>query len=130
MVAVLGACGESKPPERYEIPDGYRGWVEIRVKRSGCPPLKRVSNQTVFVIAADGTLCTSSPIAFGMGYETYCYTKNSRCVPLPAVPSDPNSMIWGKEYYGSDGAGPNVESQRDRIRFFVGTRRQYEDARR
>ena len=129
VVAILTACGESKPPERYEIPDGYRGWVEIRVKRAGCPPLKQVSNETMYVISPDGTLCTSSPLPSGMGYETYCYAKNGRCAPLPSVPNDPSSMIWGKEYYSTD-AGPDVESQRDRLRFFVGTRREYENARR
>ena len=44
LLAALAAC-EPKRPEVYEIPDGYHGWIEIRARRPGCPPLRQTSDQ-------------------------------------------------------------------------------------
>ena len=128
LLLVMGAqtsC-ESKPREVYEIPSGYRGWVEVRAKRSECPPLRSAGNATIFVVPATGIACTSSPIAFGFGREEYYYVGAGERLSLRHSPVDPQSMIWQKEYYGSAGTGPALEQQRDRIRFFVGTRSEYE----
>ena len=125
LVAAFQAC-ESKRPEVYEIPNGYRGWIEIRAKRPGCPPLRQTSDQTIFVVPPSGILCTSSSVAFGWSREDYYYVSGKIRLPLVAVPHDQRSMIWSKEYHGSDGSGPRHEAQRDRIRFFVGTRREYQ----
>lgn len=125
IVASSMTC-ESKPPEVYEIQAGYRGWVEVRAKRPGCAPLQRTTKATVFVIPPNGVLCTDSPIAFGWGREEFYYVKGNTRVRLLDRPAGRRSMIWNVEYYGSDGIGSGHDAQRDRIRFFVGTRDDYE----
>lgn len=125
LLALMAGC-HAKPPEVYEIPDGYRGWVEVRAKRAECPPLPHRGDETIFVIPPGGVLCTSSPIAFGVGREKYYYVKGNTRVRLSDSPDDRRPMIWNVESYGSDGVGPQHEMQRDRIRFFVGTKAEYE----
>jgi hypothetical protein len=116
------AC-ETKPPEIYEIPDGYRGWVEIRAKRPACAPLPKSGDALLFQIPPSGVLCTSSPINAGLGREEFYYVKNGRRVRLQNSAADPNLMIWAVNYYGSGGSGPDYEAEHDRMRFFVGTER-------
>lgn len=125
---VLASC-ESKPHEVYEIPAGYRGWVEIRAQRADCRPLPQSGHEVRFVISIDGKLCTSSPVAFGLGREDFYYIKDGRRLHLRDSDVDADNMIWHKEYYGSGGVGPNYERNRDRIRFFIGTKTDYERAR-
>lgn len=120
---------ETKPREVYEIPAGFRGWVEIRANRADCAPLRGSANVTVFTIPPNGILCTNSPIAAGLGREEFYYVKDASRVRLRDSAADPDSMIWNMEYYGSGGEGPEHERQRDRIRFFVGTKKEYEAAR-
>jgi hypothetical protein len=124
---VLGAC-ETRPREIYDIPAGYRGWVEIRTKRVDCPPLPGDRDERRLVIPRDGRLCTSSPVAFGWGRDEFYYVSDGERVRLPDAQSGSRRMIWQHEYFGSDGVGPKSETERDRIRFFVGTKAEYDHA--
>lgn len=124
-VVVQLSC-ESKPREVYEIPAGYRGWVEVRAKRAGCPPLQRTPDAVIFAIPAGGVLCTSSSISAGLGREEYFYVDNRTRSRLRDSAADQYSMIWKVEFYGSGGAGPDLETKRDRLRFFVGTKGEFE----
>lgn len=38
-------------------------------------------------------------------------------------------MIWQKDYCGRSGVGASREGDRDRVRFFVGTKAEYEKVR-
>src|SRR5215213_5211974 len=129
LSALVVASCETKPREVYEIPTGYRGWVEIRAERAGCRPLPRSQGETRFVIAMDGTMCTSSPVQFGWSHDSFYYVKDGKRLRLLDSGDSPDTMIWQKEYYGSSGVGPRHERDRDRIRFFVGTKTEYEVAR-
>jgi hypothetical protein len=122
MIALALLACDSKPPEIYEIPDGYRGWVEIRAKRLDCGPLPRSGDAVVFSIPASGVLCTSSPILSGLGREDFYYVGNGRRIRLQGSAVDPNRMIWGVNGYGNEGG------THDRLRFFVGTKSEYEVA--
>jgi hypothetical protein len=64
----------------------------------------------------------------GMGREDYFYVNGKR-VPLPDSSTDPYRMIWNVEYFGKAGVGPEHEKQRDRVRFFVGTKSEYDATR-
>src|SRR6478752_6221323 len=61
------------PKLRYEIPDGYRGWVQFEVSNPACPPLGRDGRFLVYVVDAKGRGCTSSPIAEGWRTVRYQY---------------------------------------------------------
>jgi hypothetical protein len=124
----LTSC-ETRPREVYDIPADYRGWVEIRVNRSGCRPLTASRGEIHFVVPKDGRLCTSSPIAFGWGREEFNYVREGHRIRLDHSGAGSSRMIWQKEYYGSSGVGASHEGDRDRVRFFVGTKAEYEKVR-
>src|SRR5216684_3023822 len=137
--ASLIAC-QPGMKEIYEIPDGYRGWVEIRFSRPGCPPLPRSAEGIVLSIPGSGVLCTSSPAQLTMHSEAYYYVGSGRRVLLehsshPAT--NLKKMILGGDFYGGSSGRvtpdeldrrrkePDYESERDRLLIFVGTRSEY-----
>jgi hypothetical protein len=123
IIAVTHLACESKPPEIYEIPDGYRGWVEIRAKRPACAPLPKSGDAFLFQIPPSGVLCTSSPINSGLGREEFYYIKSGMRVRLQDSAADPHPMIWAINYFANGGSGSESEGTHDRMRFFVGTER-------
>jgi len=125
LLLLLLAC-ESKAPEIYEIPDGYRGWVTIRFSRPSCEPLPKSGDTVVLKIAADGSLCTSSSLPEGMGHETYYYMTNAGRTLLRQSGDGDDSIIRHVVYHGHDGEGPDHEQDRDRMVFFVGSEPEYD----
>lgn len=127
-LAVLASCNY-KPTEVYEIPDGYRGWVQVRMKRSWCPPLPTgPDGSVVFRIGSDGTLCTSSELDTRWGYHRYYYARGGQRLRRLSDDHEADSMIWGGEYHGSarKTGADDRSPYRDRTVFFVGTRSEYE----
>lgn len=128
LVIFILSC-ETKRREVYEIPAGYRGWVEIRAERVGCPPLPVAQGATIVVVPQTGLICTSSSFPDGLGYEDYYYVnRDGERVLLRSSAADSQRMIWGVEYYGSSGPGGDIDDQH-RKRFYVGTRADYEGQR-
>jgi hypothetical protein len=59
LVLAIATAGISAPL-RYELPDGFRGWVLIQYMDSSCPPLVRDGIGDVVLVPESGRACTSS----------------------------------------------------------------------
>jgi hypothetical protein len=60
LLALSIATAGISAPLRYELPDGYRGWVLIQYKDSSCSPLVRDGISEVLVVPESGRACTSA----------------------------------------------------------------------
>ncbi len=69
---VLTSC-DRRPPERWEFPDGYKGWVVVSYGRSECQPLPRQDGWLIYRIPTDGQLCTSDEVPQGTAEDRYEY---------------------------------------------------------
>ena len=58
-------CRWIAPQEEFELPAGFRGWVEVEVENPSCPPLQRRAGVLVISIEKDGTACTSDRMPEG-----------------------------------------------------------------
>jgi hypothetical protein len=111
-----------RTPSRYEIPDGYVGWVEIRYEIAGFPITPVKNRQLVFTIPPSGLLKTNSAQQFGAAHDQYLYCATNGCKELLDTGWGKGGMIWGES------SGTFQESGRSEVRlqhFFVGTESQY-----
>lgn len=69
LFAVMGV----RPPVRWEIPYGYRGWVQIQYERPLCPALRHDDIHLVIPITSTGCACTSSTRYGGLRTHQYVY---------------------------------------------------------
>ncbi len=103
---------------RYEIPDGYRGWVQFEVGNPHCPPLTRDGRFLVYFVDPKGHGCTSDPIAEGWRTIRYEYVRpDGHRQTLAETGWGKGGLIWD-EMYRSKG------SQKSYV-FFVGTEQQF-----
>jgi hypothetical protein len=128
-IILLMRC-ESRVGGVYEIPSGYRGWIEVRYERPSCPPLVYRDGKYIFRIPATGVLCTSSKPEFGWAHDEFFYLSKGERTPLPDFTARENSMIWGAEYFGKreELPGPDVPgfSPQNTGHFYVGTKSEFE----
>ena len=62
-------------PTMYELPTGYRGWLQIRYEDPTCsPPATRALFQAIRV-DSDGRGCTSAPMPTGFHYQRAKYLR-------------------------------------------------------
>ncbi len=123
VIFLVSGC-EQRPPAMYELPIDYRGWVQVRFERQGYPPLPTENGADVFRIPTSGVLSTSSSAKSGWGKSEYYYASATKRHQLPALSKGDESLIWGGVYTGGS---PDSE-ERNSVRFFVGTRVEYERA--
>src|SRR5207247_2541157 len=122
MVAVLlvAGCFPLRAPAVFEIPAGYRGWVEIDFERSDCQPLPKRDGHLVLSITPEGTLCTSSKFEEGWARDKYYYAGTPRR-KLEVTGWSEGGLIWAGTYTGK-GDGRSKDRY---YRFFVGTEAEY-----
>jgi hypothetical protein len=83
-LALLTLVGEVGRPKRFEIPDGYSGWIAIQYADPACSPLRTSGVFLVIQISRSGRACTSSPIPGGWRYTRYDYVReNGELLHLP-----------------------------------------------
>jgi hypothetical protein len=127
LLAVLLLSCNLRSTEIYEIPDGYRGWVQIRMKRPSCPPLPVTRDGSiVFRINRDGTSCTSSQTDTRWGSEAFYYVRDGKRIAQLSDEQETGSLIWGGEYRTVSDPANDEHLERDRIVFFVGTIAEYD----
>jgi hypothetical protein len=122
-VALLGlvvGC-EARPAVRYELPAGFRGWVEITYEDPHCPALRADSGELVVRLTTNGKACTSS--AFTQGWARDRYVAGTDMYRTRG--SGGGGMIWGNELVEQRYSG-RPRSRRER--FFVGTENEYKAA--
>ena len=126
FVSIVGIEWQHKAnertPSRYEIPEGYVGWVEIQYGISGTPAIPLKNKQLVFAVPASGLLKTSSSQQFGEAHDQYCYCVKDSCRELPNTGWGKGGMIW------DESSGTFEETGKPEIRlehFFVGKESEY-----
>jgi len=124
-------------PVRYDIPDGYRGWVVVRYEQEGCPPLELRGLDLVVAIDQHGCACSSSDEPWSGTWRDarYVFVSDGVMRELRAA-VDPNSSdtivdasgeIWGisegRIQYADEKSSRGYDS------FYVGTGPEYRLAR-
>jgi hypothetical protein len=108
-----------RQPERFLVPEGYKGWVRIDFRQKDASLLPTEQGRLLLKLAADGTLKTSSNPLAGHGNDDYYYYAGDRRIPLSNRGVCKGGMIWQVETLVDDHTGSPF------VRFFVGTEDQY-----
>lgn len=113
---------DERIPSRYEIPDGYVGWIEIQheIPETAVTPIR--DKQLIFVIPESGLLKTRTAQQFGTAQDHYFYCGNNGCREIANTGWGKGGMIWGES------SGTFEETGKPEIRvehFFVGNETQY-----
>jgi hypothetical protein len=103
-----------RPPSRFLIPSGYKGWVRIEYRVPSAPQLPREGDYLLVQFADDGTLKTSSDLPEGWGHDQFLYVTGKKRKQLPNAGWCKGGMIW-------DGVISNDEHSSVFLKFFVGT---------
>jgi hypothetical protein len=80
-LALIGVCGllflfipgGIGLPIRWELPDGYKGWVVLRSGDPSCKPYERQGLWLVVPVANDGSACVSNPRDPKWRFEYFVY---------------------------------------------------------
>src|SRR5271155_231033 len=108
-----------RPPERFLIPAGYRGWVRIDFRQKGAPPLPAEDGRLLLRLNEQGALRTSSDPALGHGRDDFFYYAGDRRTPLSNAGVCKGGMVWQVETMVDEPTSTPF------ARFFVGTEEQY-----
>jgi hypothetical protein len=109
---LLGACAWPGPV-RWELPDGYRGWVLLAYEHRGCPPLPLRGITQVIAIDAEGCGCTSSSLGT-LREPEYAYVRTAGTVTMLDGASWIHARAGGTYFSYPNGSGFRTR------RFFVG----------
>lgn len=108
-----------RPPERFLIPSGYRGWARIDFRQKGTPPLPMEDGRLLLKLDEHGTLKTSSDPLSGHGKDDFFYYAGDRRTPLSTAGVCKGGMVWQIETMVDEPTSTPF------VRFFVGTEGQY-----
>ncbi|MGA7081002.1 MAG: hypothetical protein WBQ43_15620 [Terriglobales bacterium] len=108
-----------RPPERFLIPAGYRGWARINFRQKGTPALPIEDGRLLLRLNAQGLLQTSSDPLSGHGKDDFFYYSGDRRTPLSNAGVCKDGMVWQIETMVDDSTSTPF------ARFFVGTEDQY-----
>jgi hypothetical protein len=103
-----------RPPNIWELPDGYRSWVVVEYERPSCPALPLRDGHRVHRIGADGRLCTSDRLLDGPARERFMYIKPDGSLEEILIPG----------YTGQF----RIEGVSNRLFGFIGTREEQQRA--
>jgi|SRR2546430_4670810 len=90
LALVIAGCN-TRTPERWQIPDGYVGWVVAQYKNPSCTPLPRSDGYILLRIPSSGRLCTSDTQPDGEAFDKYEYVKADGA----SQEIDQRTMVWG-----------------------------------
>lgn len=113
---VAGCFEKKRTPVRYEIPEGYVGWVRIDFEQPDAAPLPLRDGFRVARIPPAGRLSTSSPLEEGWAKDQYIYYSSKGERELTSTGWGEGGMIWA----GHTGTGTG-ERGRYHESFFVGS---------
>lgn len=107
-----------RPPSRFLIPSGYKGWVRIEYRVANAPQLPREGDYLLVRFTDDGTLKTSSDLPEGWGHDQFFYVTKGERKQLSNAGWCKGGMIWD-EVIGGKEHSPKF------LKFFVGTEDQF-----
>ena len=102
-MALSSACYHYRTPCVYEVPEGFKGWVLIRLERPECGPLPLENGKFVFRIPTSGVLCTSSGLETGWAKDEYFFVGKAR-TPILSTGWGGGGGVW-LESNGQCGVG-------------------------
>jgi len=109
LAAALCACSD----QIYEIPTGYKGWVEVDLANPSCPPLRSEGWSKVVSISRDGHGCTADELPSGLNRTRYFFVENGERKPIA------RDLINGEVTAADNVAG---RPARKYLAFFIGPR--------
>lgn len=115
---ILDLLLHRRPPSRFLIPSGYKGWVRIEYRVPNAPQLPREGDYLLVRLTDDGTLKTSSDLPEGWGHDQFFYISHGQRNHLSNAGWCKGGMIWD-EVTGKDEHSPMF------LKFFVGTEDQF-----
>lgn len=120
-VLLLFAMCSRRAGQVFEIPEGFRGWVEITYSSRCTERLPMVNGRQIVRPGRDGRLCVSDAWSDSAGDE-FWYVSGPRRIALHEE-TPGTGMIWGRSTRQIDRGDERTD------RFFVGTRREFEQHR-
>jgi hypothetical protein len=108
-----------RPPERFLIPDGYKGWARVDFRRKDAPPLPMEDGRLLLKLNEHGTLQTSSHPLSGHGNDDFFYYAGDRRKPLSNAGVCKGGMIWQVETMVDEPTSTPF------VRFYVGSEDRY-----
>lgn len=108
-----------RPPERYLIPSGYTGWVNVDYEQKNSPLLPIENGRRLIRLDANGKASTSSSPLPGHGRDEFFYDSGDNRIALSTAGVCKGGMIWEPETL------VNPATSNPSLRFFVGTEDQY-----
>jgi hypothetical protein len=119
------AChAKSRTPEVFEIPHDYRGWIFVEFGVANCPPAGLRDGKLVFVIAPNGTACTSSQPEYGYAHDEFYLVREWKRFRISETAEAQRRMVWRG---GLAGVGAR-SAERTFLHFFIGTEAQLKSA--
>jgi hypothetical protein len=111
-----------RPPERFLVPAGYKGWVRIYFRQKDAPPLPTENGRLLLKLNTQGTLRTSSDPLTGHGNDDFFYYSTGRRTPLSNAGVCKGGMVWQIQTMVEEPTSTPF------VRFFVGTEDEYRQA--
>jgi uncharacterized protein DUF6843 len=115
----LTACN-TRRPDRFLIPAGFKGWAKVKFEVPGAAPLKVEDGHWLLRLDSNGHLQTSTMFQGGIAQDQYFYLSGSQRTPLQRTESCQGGAIWGVST-GSDPISDHADSEW----FFVGPEAEY-----
>jgi hypothetical protein len=122
-IALLTMSCNTRRPDLFLIPAGFKGWAKVQFQIASAPPLPVENGHWLLRLDGEGHLRTSSMLEGGVAKDEYFYVTNGRRTSLPNTQSCQGGIIWGV----ATGSDP-ISSRADTEWFFVGSEREYRQA--
>lgn len=110
----------TRRPDRFLIPDGFKGWAKIKFQVPNAPPLPVEDGHWLLQLDRDGHLQTSTMLEGGLAKDDFFYVSDHRRIPLRKTESCGGGSVWAVAK-GSD----RISERTDTEWFFVGTEAEY-----
>lgn len=122
-IALLTTSCNTRRPDIFLIPAGFKGWAKIQFQVASATPLPAEKGHWLLWLDGEGHLRTSSMLEGGLANDEYFYVANGHRTPLRKTHSCQGGSIWGV----ATGSDP-ISSRADTEWFFVGSEREYRQA--
>lgn len=116
---VFDLVAHRRPPDRYIVPAGFRGWARVDYRQSAAPPLPVENGERVLKVDAQGRLQTSDSPRNGHAKDEFFAATGGSLQALPYIGMCKGGMIWGLETLVDAHTGLPY------TRFFVGDEGEY-----
>jgi hypothetical protein len=124
-IILLNRTTERTTTHLFLLPKGFTGWVEVTYEQPGFPVLIKDGRILIYDVPHSGKILTASKNVSGTMILNYVEQDGRRVEFSTDV-----SMIHGQGTSGGDRGGSNgvIEKFPEKLTFFVGTEKQWQEA--